>query len=169
MKNIWKLATVVLFITCLSLGYFIYKEKFSIRENGTISLNEINKEDFEYKKKQNPIFAEDNNDYFFQNPTTIKFFQDEYDFDTIALNKVITKDIKFINTGEKPYFITDIKVSCVCTVPSYDNKPIAAGDTGRVTVKFNSSGKNGFIMNKLSVFGNTNPKERSVYFKIYVK
>ena len=115
------------------------------------------------------MFAPDNNDYFFQNPTTIQFLENEYDLDTIPIGKVITRDIKFINTGKNPYFITDIKVSCGCTIPSYDNRPIAAGDTGSVKIEYNSAKKNGFNMNKLSVYGNTEPTEKSVYFKVFVK
>jgi len=169
MQNIWKLATVLLLITCLFLAFFIYKEKSSSRENGTISLSEIDKTDFDYRKKQNPKFAPDKNDYFFQNPTTIEFFQNEYNFDTIMVNTKLTKEVKFINTGKNPYFITDIKVSCGCTIPSYDNRPIAAGDTGMVKIEYNSEKKNGFNMNKLSVFGNTEPTEKSIYFKVFVK
>jgi hypothetical protein len=168
MKNIWKIASILLLLVVLILAYLLFIDKSSMNKNGTISLSE-SKEDFEYKKKQNPMFAPDNNDFFFQNPTTIEFLQNEYDFDTIPVNKILTRDVKFINTGKNPYFITDIKVSCGCTIPSYDNKPIAAGDTGSVKIEYNSEKKNGFNMNKLSLYGNTEPTERAVYFKVFVK
>jgi Protein of unknown function (DUF1573) len=169
MQNIWKITTVLLLIACLVMGYYLFLDKSSHQESGSMSLSEVSQSNFEEKKKKNPMFAPDNNDYFFKNPTTIEFLQNEYDFDTIPVNKVITKDIRFINTGKNPYFITDIKVSCGCTIPSYDNKPIAAGDTGRVQIEYNSAKKHGFNMNKLSVYGNTEPTEKSVYFKLFVK
>ncbi|MBL7789985.1 MAG: DUF1573 domain-containing protein [Chitinophagales bacterium] len=170
MRNIWKLATILLLFICLFLVYILVdKQENSSTENGLVSLNEKVKAEAEYNKLQNPIFGADNNDYFYQNPTTIEFLMNEYDFDTIPKNKVITREIKFINSGKNPYFITDIKVSCGCTIPSYDTKPIQAGDTGTVKIEYNSAKKSGFNMNKLSIFGNTEPKEKPVYFKIYVK
>jgi len=169
MHNIWKILSAVLFIACILLGYLLFKYKSNTQVNGTLNIGTDYKKDSEYKKKQNPEFAADNNDLFYQKPTVISFIQDVYDFDTILSNKVIIRDIQFVNTGKNPYFITDIKVSCGCTIPSYDNRPIAPGDTGIVKIEYNSAKKNGFNMNKLSVFGNTDPRERSVYFKFFVK
>jgi len=168
-KHIWKIISLVFLLVSCTLAYLLWQKTAKSRAQNTLSLSEIDPSDYEYKKKQNPNFAADNNDYFFQNPTTIQFLNDEYNFDTIAVNKIISQEIKYINTGGNPYFITDIKVSCGCTVPSYDNRPIAAGDTGIVKIEYNSAKKSGFNMNKLSLFGNTEPKERSVYFKIFVK
>lgn len=169
MQNIWKFTTVVLLIACLAMVFYLFKGKSSLEESGTISTDEININDVDYKQKQNPNFFVANNDYFFQNPTTIQFLSDEYNFDTISVNKIIERNIRYINTGKNPYFIKDIKVSCGCTIPSYDNKPIAPGDTGSVKIEYNSAKKNGFNMNKLSLYGNTEPSERSVYFKVFVK
>lgn len=170
MKNyIWKITTLILLVVSLGLAYLLWQKTEKANGNNTISLSELNKEDFEYKKKQNPSYSADNNDYFFQNPTTIQFLSDEYNFDTIPVNRTIVRSIQYVNTGKSPYFITDIKVSCGCTIPSYDNRPIAPGDTGTVKIEYNSAKKNGFNMNKLSLFGNTEPTERAVYFKVFVK
>jgi hypothetical protein len=109
MQNIWKFTTVVLLIACLAMGFYLFEGKTSVEESGTISTDEINVDDVDYKKKQNPNFSVANNDYFFQNPTTIKFLSDEYNFDTIPVNKIIERDIRYINTGKNPYFIKDLK------------------------------------------------------------
>ena len=148
MQNIWKISNLALLIACLAMGFYLFKGKSSLKENETISLDEINVDNVDYKKKQNPNFSVANNDYFFQKPTTIQFLSDEYNFDTIPVNKIIKRDIRYINTGKNPYFIKDLKVSCGCTIPSYDNRPIAAGDTGSVKIEYNSAKKNGFNMNK---------------------
>ncbi len=169
MQNIWKIATVGLLMVCLTLSYYLFVKPKSIQESGTMVLSDLSKNDLEHNLKKDPTFAPDNNDYFFQNPTSIDFLQNDYDFDTIPVNKKILRDIKFVNTGPNPYFITDIKVSCGCTIPSYDHRPIASGDTGTVKIEYNSAKKNGFNMNKLSLYGNTEPKEKSVYFKVFVK
>lgn len=169
MNHFWKFTSITLLVACMTLAYFLFKSKNTSLDNGMVSISEKAHQEFELKKKQNPMYAVDNNDYFFNNPTTIEFMQNEYDFDTIPVDKKITREVKFINTGKNPYFITDIKVSCGCTIPSYDNRPIAPGDTGAVKIEYNSAKKSGFNMNKLSVYGNTEPQEKAIYFKVFVK
>lgn len=167
-QNIWKLLTVFFMISTVSLGIYMYSNKKDVGI-GELSIDDINRDDFEEKKKQNPTFAHDNNDYFFKNNTEIKFLQDLYDYDTITEGQDINRTIKFINTGKNPFFITEVKVSCGCTIPSYENEPVKPGDTGNVEVLFQSKGKSGFSMNKLSLFGNIEKNEKATYFKVFIK
>ena len=98
------------------MGFYLFKGKSSLKENETISLDEINVDNVDYKKKQNPNFSVANNDYFFQKPTTIQFLSDEYNFDTIPVNKIIKRDIRYINTGKNPYFIKDLKTDSLISI-----------------------------------------------------
>jgi hypothetical protein len=66
------------------MGFYLFKGKTSVEESGTISTDEINVDDVDYKKKQNPNFSVANNDYFFQNPTTIKFLFNFIEYIEIA-------------------------------------------------------------------------------------
>jgi hypothetical protein len=169
MNNTWKYIAAALCIVCLILAYFLYKVSQPKLALNQMSINEVDREDIDYKNKQNPAMAKDLNDYFYKNPTQIRFLQDLYDFDTVNNGVDIRREIKYINLGTQPYFITDIKVSCGCTIPSYDKEPVKPNDTGVVKVEFKSASKSGFVMNKLSLYGNTDIPEKSVYFKVYVK
>jgi hypothetical protein len=169
MNNTWKYITLALLIICLILSFFLYKASRTSLALNQMSLNDVDQEDPNYKKAQDPTMAKDLNDYFYKNPTKIRFLEDLYDFDTVTNGVNITKEVKYINEGSQPYFITDIKVSCGCTIPSYEKEPVKPYDTGIVKVEFKSASKNGFVMNKLSLYGNTETPEKSVYFKVYVK
>lgn len=167
MTHFWKISTAILLMICAILLYKYYYKEIK-NSNNSLSLSDIDKENFDYKKKKDPIFSKDLNDYFFKNPTSVHFLENLYDFDTIPEGKSVFHNIKYVNTGKNPYFITDIKVTCGCTIPSYDKEPVKSGDTGVVKVQFNSDKKSGYNMNKLSIFGNTEPSEKSVYFQVYV-
>ena len=166
-QNFWKFLAFFFLISTIGLAYYTFSAKKQVGLS-EISIADVKKEDFEELKKQNPQFAPDNNDYFYKNQTEIKFLKDLYDYDTIKEGVELKETIKYINTGKEPFFITDVKVSCGCTIPSYDNEPVKPGDTGRVEVLFKSKGKDGFSMNKLSLFGNIEKSEKSTYFKVFI-
>lgn len=76
-----------------------------------------------------------------------KFEETSFDFGTITAGDVVEHKFAFENTGDAPIMISDTKVSCGCTTPSYTKKPIAPGETGEILVKFNSKNKKG-VQNK---------------------
>lgn len=47
------------------------------------------------------------------------------------------------NVGDKPLFIANVATSCGCTAPEYPKEPIQPGESGEVTLEFNSAGKRG--------------------------
>jgi hypothetical protein len=144
-----------------------YSQKSNLGSNEVL-ISSVDRDNLEYRKKQIPTYAKDLNDYFYKNETSIRFLKDIYDFDTIHEGKTIVRDMYFVNEGKNPFFITDIKVSCGCTVPSYSKQPVNAGDTSKVSIEFKSKGKEGFVMNKLAIYGNLPNDETDAYFKIYV-
>ena len=73
---------------------------------------------------------------------TMEFTETVHDFGKITEGEVVTKVFKFKNTGEAPLIISNATSSCGCTVPSYPkDKPVAPGEEGEITVKYNSRGK----------------------------
>lgn len=168
--NIWKFSTFVLLILLLGLGaYMFFFKKAPFSQNGVIVLDDYNADKKDLNKFQNPAFAPDNNDFFYNKPTQIKFDEELYDFDTIIEGTVLKKEIEYTNTGKNPYFVLDVKVSCGCTVPHYEKAPIEPGKKGKVIVEYNSAGKDGFSMNKLTLYGNVNGDQKSTFFKVFVK
>jgi len=58
----------------------------------------------------------------------------------------------FKNTGAGPVTITQVKVSCGCTVPELDKKTYMPGESGTLTVTFDPANKNGSIARNITVF-----------------
>lgn len=58
----------------------------------------------------------------------------------------------FRNTGAGPVTITQVKVSCGCTVPELDKKTYMPGESGTLTVTFDPANKNGSIARNITVF-----------------
>lgn len=95
--------------------------------------------------------------------TSIAFAESTFDFGTVTEGEIVSHTFSFTNTGSEPLIISDAKGSCGCTVPSKPTAPIAAGETGEITVQFNSQNKKGQRNQKVTVTGNTNPAQTFIY------
>ena len=73
----------------------------------------------------------------------ISFREYEHDFGEIAEGEKVACVFTFDNTGKGPLVITSVTTSCGCTVPKYETKPVASGNSGIIEVVFDSSDKNG--------------------------
>ncbi len=98
-------------------------------------------------------------------PTTNVAFADNgvFEFGTVTEGEIVTHTFSFENTGSEPLIITDAKGSCGCTVPSKPTAPIAPGDSGEITVQFNSKNKQGPRNQKVTITANTNPAQTFLY------
>mgnify|MGYP001446677465 CR=1 FL=1 len=63
----------------------------------------------------------------------------------------------FENTGNEPMIISNAKGSCGCTVPKWPKEPIAPGEYGEISVKFNSKNKKGSQNKTVTITANTTP------------
>lgn len=67
-----------------------------------------------------------------------------YDFGDMAQGDKVEHIFKFTNTGIEPLVITNVEVTCGCTLPkSWPRDPIMPGGKGEINVAFNSAGKIG--------------------------
>ena len=77
------------------------------------------------------------------NMAVMSFDKKVHDFGEIQQNTPQETVFTFTNTGDAPLIITNATSSCGCTIPEYPkNTPIAPGEKGNLTVKFNGSGMN---------------------------
>ncbi len=83
------------------------------------------------------------------------FEEKSHDFGTLNAGDVVTHVFKFTNSGEAPMLIQDIRTTCGCTTPEYTKEPIGPGETGEITVQFNSKGKAGVQNKNITIFANT--------------
>ena len=67
-----------------------------------------------------------------------------HDFGEIFQGDKVEHTFHFTNTGNEPLIITNVQVSCGCTTPKgWPRDPIPPGQSGEITVSFNSAGKMG--------------------------
>ncbi|MBX2895876.1 MAG: DUF1573 domain-containing protein [Cyclobacteriaceae bacterium] len=67
-----------------------------------------------------------------------------HEFGEIVQGEKIEHTFKFKNTGTAALVITNVEVTCGCTVPKgWPRDPIMPGEKGEITVAFNSAGKIG--------------------------
>ncbi|BDW93152.1 hypothetical protein MACH07_19840 [Flagellimonas marinaquae] len=96
------------------------------------------------------------------------FEKTEHDFGTIERGAAQETVFTFTNTGNAPLIITDAKSSCGCTVPNPPKEPIAPGETGELTVRFNGSGQNQ-VTKTITVTANTAKGSELLRIKAFVQ
>ena len=95
--------------------------------------------------------------------TSIKFDKDVYEFGKITQGNKVSYAFIFKNTGKLPLIITKATATCGCTLPNWPKEPIKVGETGKIDVVFNSTGKKGLQDKVITVTANTNPAESKVH------
>ncbi|WP_339895061.1 DUF1573 domain-containing protein [uncultured Algibacter sp.] len=99
----------------------------------------------------------------------LEFDKKVHDFGEIEAKTAVETIFNYKNTGDAPLVITDIKSSCGCTVPQdWSRLPLAPGDSGKFTVKFNGSGANK-ISKTITVTANTENGSEVVKITAFVK
>lgn len=97
----------------------------------------------------------------------MEFEKEEHDFGTIEQGTPQETAFKFTNTGNAPLIITNATSSCGCTVPNPPKDPIAPGETGELSVKFNGSGQNQ-VTKTITVNANTEKGSELLRIKAFV-
>jgi len=99
----------------------------------------------------------------------IEFDKTEHDFGEIISKTNVETVFKYKNAGESPLVITDVKSSCGCTIPKdWSREPLAPGEEGQFTVKFNGSGTNK-VSKAITVTANTEKGREIVKISAFVK
>jgi hypothetical protein len=62
-----------------------------------------------------------------------------HDFGKIKVNKPVTHEFRFTNSGNAPLVISSVQASCGCTVTDYSKEPIGPGAEGYVKATYNAA------------------------------
>jgi hypothetical protein len=84
----------------------------------------------------------------------IEFRTTRYDFGTVSHGEKLAYTFKYKNTGDVPLVIYSARADCGCTVPEYDNKPVAPGKEGNLKAVFNTQGFRGYQTKTIQVVTN---------------
>lgn len=74
----------------------------------------------------------------------VVWLQQEHDFGSFDEDMgIVTCTFLGVNTGSEPAALIDVRANCGCTTPVYSREPVAPGDTLRLKVGYNPSGRPG--------------------------
>ena len=63
----------------------------------------------------------------------------EHDYGRVEQGGNGGTEFKYKNTGKVPLILSKVRSSCGCTVPSWSKEPLMPGQTGSITVKYNTN------------------------------
>lgn len=92
----------------------------------------------------------------------IEFEEKVYDFGAIKEGEVVEHAFTFKNTGNRPLSISGTNTSCGCTTPEWPREPIMPGESGKISVRFDSKGKSGTQNKQIAVMTNTVPNQTTL-------
>lgn len=87
-------------------------------------------------------------------PPAFSWTMTVHDFGKIPLNKPVTHEFRFTNSGNSPLIISSVQASCGCTVTDYSKDPIAPGAEGYVKATYNAA-KPGIFTKTVTVNANS--------------
>ncbi len=91
----------------------------------------------------------------------IKFSEMSHDFGDIEQADKVEYAFEFTNNGDAPIVISNVLTTCGCTASSWPREPIAPGESSKIQVSFNSTGKIGHQNKVITIMSNaTNNPER---------
>ncbi|MBR1550308.1 MAG: DUF1573 domain-containing protein [Bacteroidales bacterium] len=79
-----------------------------------------------------------------ENGAKIRFTELEHNYGTIQKGGNGDCEFTFVNEGNEPLILSNVKASCGCTTPSYTQKPVMPGQTGTIKVHYNTNNVGGF-------------------------
>jgi hypothetical protein len=87
----------------------------------------------------------------------IVFTDTNFDFGSIQEGAKVTHVFTFKNEGQGDLVIASATASCGCTVPTYPHEIKRPGDTGTISVTFDSSNKTGKMVKSVTIVSNCQP------------
>lgn len=103
------------------------------------------------------------------NVAKMVFAETEFDFGTVTEGEVVAHTFTFTNEGKIPLVISSARSTCGCTVPEWPKEPIPPGESGEISVKFNTAGKRNNQKKPIRITANTYPAMNTVDLFGFVK
>lgn len=100
--------------------------------------------------------------------TTIHWVDSVKNIGKVSEGEKVEIAYKFINTGSNPLVISNVVVSCGCTIAEKPEAPIAPGKEGFIKASFDSKGRIGSNHKTLTVYTNTAQATYPLIFDVEV-
>lgn len=96
----------------------------------------------------------------------IKFSETVHDFGTIKEDGGVAETyFEFTNIGNQALILNNVKTSCGCTTPEWNNQPIAPGQKGKIKVSYDPKNHPGVFSKNVEVIANTQPSTTKLLIK----
>jgi hypothetical protein len=99
---------------------------------------------------------------------TIDFKVKEYDFGYVKEGDKAEYSFDFENNGNDTLFLKNVQAQCGCTTPNWSKEGITDGESDKIFVSFNSSGRVGAFYKIVSVYTNIQADPEVLVIKGYV-
>lgn len=101
-----------------------------------------------------------------QEKPVMEFIETEHDFGEIKEEDgPAVFEFSFINNGEKPIVLSNVKASCGCTTPAWSREPVMPGERGFVKAQYNPRNRPGTFRKSLTITSNAVPARSYLYIK----
>ncbi|MCU0329038.1 MAG: DUF1573 domain-containing protein [Chitinophagales bacterium] len=104
----------------------------------------------------------------YQTKTLVQFKDTFFDLGEVFDTGKVKIVYQFTNVGQSPLVIKNVKSTCGCTVPSYNNQPIPPNATDSIIAYYDAVGKEGPYRKTIQMFANTKEESHDLSFKITV-
>lgn len=100
----------------------------------------------------------------------IEFVTKTFDFGVIRESGgPVSHEFEFVNKGDGNLLILKATAECGCTRPSFPEKPVAPGKTGKIKVTYNPAGRPGGFDKVVTVTTNGSPRKVRIKVRGTVK
>ena len=94
----------------------------------------------------------------------IRFETTEHDYGTIYQNADGSCEFSFTNVGDEPLILSQVRSSCGCTIPKWPKEPILPGQSGVITVTYDTK-RIGVISKTIKVLSNATQPDLDLQIK----
>ncbi|GAB4231585.1 MAG: DUF1573 domain-containing protein [Ekhidna sp.] len=108
--------------------------------------------------------------FFSFGQSSIKFEVVDHDFGEIREEDGFAEyTFNFVNSGDKPVKITQVKASCGCTTPGWTKEEVMPGDSGFVKARYNPRNRPGKFRKSLRISTSDPASDQTLYIMGMVK
>ena len=98
----------------------------------------------------------------------ITFAEERFDFGEVTEGDIVEHTYTFTNTGQVPLLVTNARSTCGCTVPKWSEEPVAPGEEGAITVRFDTKNKSERQSKPITITANTSPARTQLFLDGFV-
>ena len=93
---------------------------------------------------------------------SITFNETEFEFPSMEQGEDVMHSFYFVNSGDAPLVLTEVKGSCGCTGVEYPKQPILPGEKGKIDAEVSTASKSVGRTFKVRVYVSSNAIENKV-------